>query len=266
LLTGRRDFAVRDAELRAILKAGALYAQLSGSYEGGSLRVALDADAGGARPELGLHIDARGIDITSLLSQVEEETDFAGLLDAEVELQSRGRTRAELVAALGGRVRLAGRDGTLVSRYAQEFVRDFARVAFPAILSPRKPTVPCLVLDAAVVDGVATVDQLLLDAGNVVIYGEGRVYLAGDRYQLRLVPRVRDPGLVSVAAAVDVGGPLADPSFRPVPATIASSAVRALLTNAKRSARTVLGPILGRTPFFEPDAEPDDSCPGLPPR
>ena len=91
------------------------------------------------------------------------------------------------------------------------------------------------------------------------VSGAGRIDLAGDRYHLLLSPRARDPGLVSVAADVEVSGPLAQPRIRPVPRSIATSAARALVSNARRPADFVLHSVLGRGAPLDPD----EGCPVL---
>jgi hypothetical protein len=75
-----------------------------------------------------------------------------------------------------------------------------------------------------------------------------------------MTPRVRDPGLVSVAVTVDVHGPLADPSYTPVPRTFATSLAQGIATNALR-------PAAGLVRLFRGESERNSACrqplPGL---
>jgi hypothetical protein len=53
------------------------------------------------------------------------------------------------------------------------------------------------------------------------------------------VPKVHDPGLLQVAAAVRVTGPLDAPRFAPVPLDLVAATLRGLVRGALRPARTV---------------------------
>lgn len=125
----------------------------------------------------------------------------------------------------------------------------FIRGAAP----PAVQKIGCFVVAARVKDGVADVDKLILDARTVVVTGSGRADLARDAWDLRLVPTVRDPALLSISPTVDVTGPLANPQFTPVHRTLATSAARAFVGRALQPAAALLHP-LNRADEQEPVA------------
>ena len=78
--------------------------------------------------------------------------------------------------------------------------------------------------------------DVMLEEGEITITGSGEVDFVRGVYDLELEPSTTNPGIVSMAPRVQVGGPLADPQFRPVKRTLASSMGRGLLSNARRAA------------------------------
>jgi hypothetical protein len=118
------------------------------------------------------------------------------------------------------------------------------RLAFlPSSKPPPLQTFGCFVAEAKVEAGVAKLEKLIFDGGNAIVTGSGTVDLARGTLDLRLVPTVRDPALLSISPTVDVSGPLADPEFKPVHRTLATSAARALISGALKPAGALLRPL-----------------------
>ena len=248
--------ATGPVHLAARLEHGVLEVQQAKiHYEGGALDFDLRVDASAATPELRLVANVSGVDTSKLISQFEKDTEAAGRLDGAVDLATRGRSPRELVAGLSGRLRATLRDATLADRYGQRFLKDLTAVAIPG-LRTTATRLGCIALTLDIEDGVATVDELLLDGRSVFVTGTGVVDLAGDRYALRLVPHPKSARLLSVAATVDVTGPLASPEFSPLPMSIATSAGRALLQNVWRPVGAMLQSPSGYSPAST-DCTPD---------
>jgi uncharacterized protein involved in outer membrane biogenesis len=255
-VTGRAGFELTDARTSISLTDGELTLRdFSADYETGSMKAFLRTDASTPVPSFAFRGDVRDVDLTRLMSQFQQDTEHAGHVDLAVAVVSRGHTLAEIRSHLEGRVEARLREGTLASRYGSKFVKEVALVSIPDFLPGRATAVDCLVAALAIDDGVARVETLRLDGPRAVITGAGRVDLARDAYYLRFTPRPRDPNLLSVAAQVDVKGPLANPTFSPVPRTLATSAARAIVSNALRPAGTLLRPLRGRN-----SGAPGDGC------
>jgi hypothetical protein len=259
-LSGRLGTDMSDVELRLHLDRGELVAELASTWEGGSVEARAEVDARMREPKLALRGEIRGMDMTRAMAQVEQETEFAGLVDLVVDLRTAGATAAQLRSNLEGSFVFMIREGTLASEFARRFVVNFTGAVLPGFRAPEVASVSCGIAAFSIESGVAEVETLLLQSDRIDVVGTGRIDVAGDRYDLRMTPRVRDPGLVSVAVTVDVHGPLADPSYTPVPRTFATSLAQGIATNALR-------PAAGLVRLFRGESERNSACrqplPGL---
>jgi hypothetical protein len=246
-ISGREGLDVRGASISLRLDDGLLtVAETSLDYTGASVRGEIRVDARTPVPLLALRAEVNGLDIAVLMSQLEEETDSSGVVEATFDLKGRGSSPDEIRSTLEGRFAAATRNWAAAGRYSRMFVRSLAFAFLPSLKLREVETFQCLVTDFEIKKGVATARTLVLEGNEVSIHGTGRIDLAREVYDLRLTPTVRDPGLLSVAATVDVSGPLTEPVFTPLARSLATSAVRGLLTNALRPANVLVRPLRGR--------------------
>jgi hypothetical protein len=75
----------------------------------------------------------------------------------------------------------------------------------------------CAVAKLAAADGTLDSRVLLADTPTATLGGEGAVDLGAERYDLRLVPKAKQPSLASLAVPVRVTGPLRAPEIGPDP-------------------------------------------------
>jgi uncharacterized protein involved in outer membrane biogenesis len=240
-----------------VLKDGNLVLRdTSALYEGGRVEVGLRVDARPAEPTFAFELEAFNVNLTTLMSQVEPDTDFAGLLDLSIDLRTRGDTGPPFMSNLAGHAAAMLRDGTVVSKYASAFALSFLRVSVPEFRGGGKVApVHCLLARFPIKDGVAAAEELHLEGQNITVSGTGEIDLAANRIDLRLTPRVHDPGLVSTAATVDIAGPLNNPKIRPVVSSLGRTALNGVIQNALRPGRAALGRLRRKA-----TAEPDDPC------
>ena len=234
-VSGRAGLDVRDARISLLLDDGKLtIPEAGGRYEAGTLRAQLLIDASTPVPLVAVKGYAVGVDLTRVLSQLEEQPETAGVIDASIDLSSQGHTADELLSELAGQLALMGREGSFSSEFARAFLINFVSVSLPSISRPTESPVHCMLFTFELEQGVASVQTLFLQADQADVAGTGSIDLAGNAYDLTLVPRPRDPGLLAMAATVHVTGPLADPVFRPRKRSLATSLGRGLLTNVLR--------------------------------
>ncbi len=252
-LTGEGGAEFNDVNAQFVLDGGALAIRdIRAIYDGGRVEADLRLDARIPSPQWAVQLEAYNVDLTRSVAQFAIDGDLAGRLDMTVELSSRGSTRTDVIAALNGRVGAILREGNLASRYGRAVSLDFLRIAVPQFLQLQskrsESSVHCLLAIAPIERGVARMEQLYLEGEQITVAGAGMIDLRRNQLNLRLAPRVHDPGLVSVAVTVDVSGPLEAPIFKPVSRSVASSAVRSLFDNAMRpvSGALQLGLGLGR--------------------
>jgi len=245
-VTGGSHFDLTDVRTSLRLDDGALAIRASAAgYESGSGKALLRVDSRAAVPSIAFRGDARGVNLTRLMSQFQQNTGHAGLLDLAIEVDSRGRSWDEILSHLAGRVETRLRDGTFASRYGRKFMLEVAHVSIPDFRPRPGSRVDCFALALDIEGGVARVETLRLGAPKVVVTGSGKANLASNHLDLRLTPEPRDPSLLSTAATVDVKGPITDPTFRPVPRSLATSATRALVRNVWKPAGILTRPFGG---------------------
>jgi len=265
-VSGPGGFELANAQAEFRLDGAELGVRdFSAQYEGGRVDASLSVGAQSDRPVWNLSMTIDSVDLTRILALLpldESASDGqAGKLDMALQLHSRGSTRAAMTSALHGWLGATVRNASLITRYGEAVTKDFLGVAVPEILQLHKrtagPRVRCLLAVAPIDKGIASLEQFYLDSDHVTVVGTGRIDLPADQLNLRLVPRVHDPGLVSVAATVDVTGPLEAPRFSPVIASLATSAARSLFDNAMRPVRVPwLG---GLADEAAPSGDPCDS-------
>jgi uncharacterized protein involved in outer membrane biogenesis len=256
-VTGRSGLDLTDARTFVHLDDGELTIhELETGYETGSAEILFRVDSRTAVPSLAFLGNARGVDLTRFMSQFQENTGHAGLLDLAIEVESRGRSFDEILSQLAGRAEGRLRDGTLASKYGREFMLEVAHLSIPDFRPRAESPIDCFAVALDIDGGVAHVETLRVDAPRIIVTGTGNVNLASNAFELRLTPEPRDPSLLSIAATVKVRGPITNPTFRAVRRSLATSATRALVSNVWRPARTLT------QPFRRSNAEDGtDDCP-----
>jgi uncharacterized protein involved in outer membrane biogenesis len=235
-VTGYELLELKDSRISARLEDGHLSFDSASDYEAGRLYSRLDLDASTDTPSIALELETFNVDLTRVMSQLQEHTEYAGLLDLSIDLAAEGDTPREASSTLRGHFGAMLRDGAIVNRYSRALSFDVLRVSIPSFLAEPDADAPvrCLLALAPVEGGVARMETLYLEGERITITGTGQVDLKEGELDLRLTPRVHDPGLVSVAATVEVSGPIADPVVSPVRRSMLTSVVGALVRNAVR--------------------------------
>jgi uncharacterized protein involved in outer membrane biogenesis len=246
-LTGFEFLDIQDLRFTADLEKGRLVlSELGAEYESGRISGRAELDARRSTPRASIELETFNVDLTRLMGQFQEGTAYAGQIDLSVALDTKGTTVAQARSNLQGVFGAMLRNGSIVNRYSRAFALNVLRISMPTFLPDEQPEAPvrCLLGLARIEEGVAEVDTLYLAAPRITITGEGSIDLAGDEFDLRLTPRFHDPGLVAVAATVDVTGPLAKPDIHPLRRSMVTSALDSLARNATRPVRA-LGDVLG---------------------
>jgi len=212
-------------------------------YQDGELNANLHIDARTPVPSLTAELQTSGLNIARLVSQFDEESNYSGIVDIEFELHARGDNFDSHRQSLSGTIIASMRDGNAASRIAREFVVNLSDIVFPGIGSKKVPNIGCAVIDLEIEDGIASVRTLLLRGRKVGVGGTGKIDLVRGVYDLHVVPKMENPGFLSVAPEVHVTGPLNDPEFDAMKRTLITSFGRGLF----QKARTLLFPFGRKT-------------------
>jgi uncharacterized protein involved in outer membrane biogenesis len=244
-VTGRTGFEMTDLSMHGTLEHGRLrIGPMSARSIGAAITALVVLDASLPEPEVQIDLKADGIDLGLFMSQWKTDSNFDGLVSVDLHLQSVGETADELRRSLEGSATFGVWGATFASEYGKEFLIGLGRVAMPDFNVKKAQRASCMGGAFTLEDGVAMSEVLLLESPDVTVVGSGKIDLARQEYDLRLVPRPRDPGLLSTAATVDVTGTLDSPKFRAVKTSLARTAAKAFYVNFSRFAGMFVSPIL----------------------
>jgi hypothetical protein len=242
---------VRDARATVALEDGDLVLRDVGlDYQGGRIAGELRVDAQTPDPKLALRADESALDLTRLgVALGRPELTGSGQLDLSLDLESGGTKPEALWQRLAGRAAFAARDWSAASELARRFLLNLTRAFLPELRrGPER--LGCFRGALQLAAGVATVESLVLAGDRATVVGAGTVDLVRERWHLELVPEVHDPGLLEIASAVRMTGPLADPRFDPIPLDLVAGTLRGLVRGAllpaqkmTSGAQRVLGPL-----------------------
>jgi hypothetical protein len=186
-VSGAAGFELEGIRVSAQLEDGRLeIPEFTVGYEAGTIRTKAYLDASDALPEMVLKVDANDVHLTPLLAQVQQTVEEAGVLDALIDVRSRGNHPGEIRSNLTGTVRLVARDGALAGRYSSAFAKNFATLAVPSILTDRAPRFGCVVADFEIESGVASARELFLESEKISIAGTGTVDIGADAFDILL--------------------------------------------------------------------------------
>jgi hypothetical protein len=231
---------LRDARATVELEDGDLQLRDVGlDYQGGRIAGELRVDARTPDPELSLRADASALELTHLgVALGQPELTGSGQLDLALDLKSGGTTPEKLWQRLAGRAAFAARDWSSASELARRFLLNLTRAFLPKLRTgPER--LGCFRGALQLAPGVATVESLVLAGERATVVGAGSVDLVRERWHLDLVPEVHDPGLLEIASAVRMTGPLANPRFDPIPLDLVSGTLRGLVRGALLPAHSV---------------------------
>ena len=176
-------------------------------------RVVLDA----RKPTITAEADLRALELNlaRIAPSVKALVQSAGRVDARVQLRGRGNSVAALLGGADGTV-VAVMNGGEISDLALRLANlDLANALVAAAKGNQPIPVRCLVADFTAQKGVLTPDPLLLDTEHTLVQGTGRLSLADESLDLRLVAQPKDGSLVALRGPIDVQGTLAHPAVQP---------------------------------------------------
>jgi hypothetical protein len=239
-ITGRNDFVLTDLQAKIDLANGDLVVEnFAATYEQGSLDGTLRVDARSDVPEVSMVGKISGASLALLMSQLMTETRSSGILDASIDLRSRGKNVDEIRSSLGGRFQARVRDWALASIYMDRVVKDMVQAFVRSKDEDSLDALDCVAADLDIEDGIAKVRTFVLETEGATVRGKGEIDLAKEKINVTLTPEVHSPGLLGIAAEVFVKGPLDDPEFKSSKRSLATSATRGFLYNALRPGRAL---------------------------
>jgi uncharacterized protein involved in outer membrane biogenesis len=226
-LVSRLELKDLTADVR--FEEGSLFAKkFHFSMNGGTINghLSLLPEREGASFALNLKVDQ--LDIGSLLKALEAKLILEGKLDAEIQLNGRGRSLAEWMAGLNGRTLVVLGQGRLYNKYINILGSDLEE-SLLGLINPFKKeedytTLNCFVNALEIKDGIATCSALVIDTNQMSVVGGGEINLKNEKLNLSFQPSpkkgigVSGVGKLSLsfgelAKPFKLGGTLAHPSL-----------------------------------------------------
>ncbi len=190
------------------------------------------------------------------------ENPVTGRLRADVDVQGRGRSTAELLGSLNGPVRLQVENGSISHLLTEAVGLDVAQGLAVWLRGDKKLAMNCAKLDGGFKAGVLKARTAVVDNRDSRIDVDGRVNLADETLDMRLVARPKDFSLLTLRSPLRVQGTLADPRVGLEGRALGGKALAAIALGA-------LAPPAALLAFVDPGEDlPPVSCDGTaaPPR
>jgi uncharacterized protein involved in outer membrane biogenesis len=211
ILTGIGDLGDLVAKVR--LQDGHFKSSLSiTGVTGGQIRQEFDVN-GAVKPPLNqIQLNIKDLDYGFYKRIVLNSDAIEGRLDLYVKLSGPGATRRSFLGNATGRITIIAGPGKITGRSLDLWAADL----LPTLLSPRWQRQPvtdmnCMVAHVELKEGLAKIEDILLDTRRITIAGSGIVDLETEELDVFIAPRPKRASLVSLANPVEITGTLSQP-------------------------------------------------------
>ncbi len=203
--------SLRDAELGLEVEQGVLRLEPVHARLGeGDVVARLELQSRKARPRLQIDVNLSEVSLAVAKPLLDLSEIVDGPLDLDVSLAGEGRSAHEIAASLNGRIDMVVGAGTIPNAYVDLIATDLLRFIVPGGEAGDAARLNCFVARFDVADGVATNKALLFDTVLTTTAGKGQIDLGRELADLTVVPRPKDPALLSLSIPVVIDGPLTD--------------------------------------------------------
>lgn len=194
------------------------------------LYTTFDASAPPARVEIDARI--RDLDIKRLLSQSAFARKSLGPIGGRIALSGAGNSFRELMATASGNILLVMSGGQISSLLVELAGLDVAEALGVAVRGDKPVPIRCAVAHLEGKGGQMGVKTFVIDTTDTIVWGEGKIDLRDERFNLVLTPVPKDFSPLSLRSFIRVGGRFKNPSVFPDPLKTGTDSVLAKIFNA----------------------------------
>lgn len=168
-----------------------------------------------ATPTLDLKISGKKIDMGQVLTDMSITDLLEGVINTDLDVAGRGKSVRQIMAGLNGKTNVVMGNGRMKSSAIDAYVGGAASVLTQVIAGKKSEytVINCFVSQFDVQNGLATSKALLFDTEYAQITGQGTINLATEQLKLTVDPKPKS-ATVSTAVPVEIGGTLAEPTYR----------------------------------------------------
>jgi uncharacterized protein involved in outer membrane biogenesis len=219
-------------------------APLDFGIAGGNLVSLIEMD--GRHQPIAIRVDttAKGLHLDQLFPTVRLADANTGTMGGRARLAGHGNSVAQMLASATGEAALimdGGSVGELVLRLSN---LDMANSLIVMLGGDRQVPIRCMVGNFNAIDGVFSVQDLVLDTPKVNITGSGNVDFTDESLHLRLVPQSKGFSLASLRGPIAITGTFKSPTVRPEMGGVIARGALAVALGALTSGVGVLLPLL----------------------
>lgn len=181
----------------------------------GKISGSVTLKASQATPTLDLKVSGKKIDMGKLLTDMSITDLLEGVLNTELDVAGRGKSVHQIMAGLNGKTSVVMGEGRMKSSAIDTYVGGAATVLTQVIAGKKSEytVVNCFVNQFDIKDGLATSKAMLFDTEYAQITGAGTINLGTEQIKYTVDPKPKS-ATINTAVPVEIGGTLAEPSYR----------------------------------------------------
>jgi AsmA family protein len=253
---GRLDLTPRHAATDLIVttsgRAQALELTLAqAKLGGGQVQAHYAVHAEGRAPQIALKLDAKGIDLASVLGDPGGGNKLPRDVAVALDLTGRGTDLAAFLGSANGPIAITTGPAVIKDAFVGLLGRSLLTAIIPQWRSHGAHIV-CAVLDLEAKDGKAHSTAFVIDGKHVVVGGGGAIDLGTGAIDVMLLPTAKDATFAPLVAPVHLTGTIADPQVMDDAGDILKSTGHLLLG--------IVDPLSLATPILHPERGGDLPC------
>jgi uncharacterized protein involved in outer membrane biogenesis len=181
------------------------------------------------------------------------EAYITGTLNGKTRLKGTGQSTAELVSTLTGDVSTHVRNGSISHLIIEALGLDVAQALGLLIKGDKSLPMQCAIIDLQANQGIVKPDVVIIDTPVTVILADGKISMAKETLDLRLVAKPKNVSPFTVRSPINITGTFANPDVQPEAAPIAARVLGSI-------ALSFVNPLAAILPFIDPGSESETSC------
>jgi len=207
---------IDDMDAHLLLENGLLRLDpLNFGVAGGDIRSTIRMDARKSPISTRADVNARGLDLSSLLPDVELARNAIGQVGGHATLDGTGNSIAAMLGSSDGELAVGMGQGKISNLLMELAGIDLAEIIKFKLTEDRLIPVRCAFGDFKVDNGLMTVRSLAFDTTDTILVGEGTINLRDEQLDLTIKPRPKDRSVFAFRSPLLVDGTFKNPSFRP---------------------------------------------------
>ncbi len=227
-------FAVKNCHLKTSVKAGTMSVDsLNGAIGEGRLTGSFSVGPCDQGVDASVFMDIDQMNLEPMLEDMQLDIDAKGMVDFSVNLNSRGKSMADLMAGLAGSTNLVMGQGRIDQKYL-DYLGLFKITLFSSLMnllniSPDSnqekgvSETNCFAIRFDMAEGIADLSAMVLDTRQTTFMGSGKIDLGREKLDISLRPIPKEgvgPGgiikfdisLSELTRVLYLGGTLANPN------------------------------------------------------